>query len=714
MKLNKPVTIISRLTIYILIIITAAIISCGNPAKTPKGETQIVIFHINDVHAKIDNYPKIAWIVAEERKKNPHVFLMNAGDNFSGNPIVDMVEPKGEPVRVLMNHTGYDVMALGNHEFDYGQEVLRNFMQTATYPILCANVKVGKSGIIPQPEPFKILQTANGIKIAVLGLIQVEKSNGIPSTHPNNIVGLSFTDPLEVAPKYRYLRKENHVFIALTHVGLRNETKLAEQMGELDLVVGGHSHTVIREPQETNGVLITQAGGQAQYLGRIDLLVKDGKVVKKSGRLIPLASFKNEIPKLKEMVNKFNDNPLMDQVFAEIPRPLFNRMELGNLITDGLRKVHRLDIAFHNSGGIRSSHLKRRITLKDIYTLHPFSNRLVRFQMTPAEIRSLLTYDYERSKRLGLKVSGIHYTVTRTRDFKVKEIKLEDPEGKLLDETKTYAVGMNDYIASSFSFSHEDPGQSLEVTLAENLARYLKEWQDVTSGTRRHRAFEVFAVDNEMESIGKTTVVISGGSEIYPGSTSAGNLAADAVRNATGADIATYPTNQVNSGLAIPASSPYYKEYTPGLYRFSNTNKVVKASISGKDLRTFLLARSHRAGGADLQVSGMTYAILFNPAGDVEAVKCVLPDGKEMDDSTRYNVAFSQFDYKKYYNLEDKVTNPSDSEKTIEQMINDYNKSNPARPGSIDEERINIKGERDDIQPKENRMKDEGIMAQLF
>ncbi len=290
MKLNRRISWISCISIIIVLVVSMLPAGCsGSSRPAPGEETRIIIFHVNDPHAKIDSYPKMAWLVAEARKTNPHVYLMNAGDNFSGNPVVDLANPKGEPVRLLMNAMGYDAMALGNHEFDYGQGVLKNFMQKSNFPVLCANVKVGPSGIIPQPEPFKILTTSNGIRIAVLGLIQVDKDNGIPATHPKHLGGTTFSNPLEAAVKYRHLRKDNQVFIALTHVGLGNETKLAKKMAELDLIIGGHSHTAIANPKETNGVLITQAGGHGQYIGRIELVVKDGKVIKKSGRLIKLS-----------------------------------------------------------------------------------------------------------------------------------------------------------------------------------------------------------------------------------------------------------------------------------------------------------------------------------------------------------------------------------------------------------------------------------------
>jgi 2',3'-cyclic-nucleotide 2'-phosphodiesterase (5'-nucleotidase family) len=674
---------ISAAVLFLFLVTTWAAPAAVEPVKkTANEETRIVILHVNDAHCKIDNYPKIAWYVAQVKKKHPNVFFMNGGDNFSGNPVVDLYDPRGEPVRVLMNNMKYDVMVLGNHDFDYGQEILKRFIQKANYPIICANVKTNKA-VLPQPEPFTILKTANGIKLAILGLVHVEKDTGIPSSHPDNVKGLVFSEPIETAKKYRFLEKDNHVFIALTHLGYDGDMKLAGEMGELDLIVGGHSHTAVMEPGETNGVLIVQAGGQANYVGQVEVIVKNGRVIKKSGRLINVSSIKETDPELEKMVAKYNDNPVLDRVVAELPYSPAGKFELGHLITDGLRKMNHLDIAFHNSGGIRSPKLNRTVRLKDIYSLHPFGNSLVRYEMTPAEIRSLLRFDYERNKRLDLKASGIQYTIKRTADFKVKEIEIETPDGKPLDESKTYSVGINDYISQTYGFTHKDPGKSLMVTLAENLTRYLKEGKDVCRNIKSLRTFEIIAAGDGMTPIGKTAVDLSAEQAVNSGSSTAGNLVTDAIRKASGADIATYPTRQLRVGLVIPASSAVYREHIASFYRYSDRNKAVVAGIKGKDLRQFLLERCRMQGYADLQVSGMTYALRFDSSGEVQDVTCKLPDGKEIENTALYRVAFNDYEFRKIYKLENKTLHPTYGKKTVEQMVSDYIKSVGTLTGSI-------------------------------
>ncbi|MCX6581674.1 MAG: bifunctional UDP-sugar hydrolase/5'-nucleotidase [Candidatus Aminicenantes bacterium] len=460
----------------------------------------IVIFHMNDIHAQIDNFAKIATVIDNERKKNPNVFFMNAGDNFSGNPVVDQYIPKGEPILQLLNRLKVNVLELGNHEFDYGQEILKDAMKKARYPMICANVKVvpgeGGGAILPQPKPYVILKTKKGTKIAVLGVIQTEKDSHIPSTHPSKLKGLAFSDGIDAAQQYRYLKKKSNIFIALTHLGADGDEVLAQKIPELDIIVGGHSHTTIRDPKETNGVLITQAGSNAKFLGRIELTVTNGKITGKKGELIDVASLAVEDPEIKAMITKFNDNPEFNRIITTLPMELFGPDELGNLITDAVRNIDQLDMAFHNQGGIRLDRLGPEVRLKNIYKMLPFDNDIVLFEMTPAEIKTLLQHTYRKENGFDLKVSGIEYTVLVTpgtepgKPFKVKDIELRDEVGNLLDESKTYKVGINDYIAARYTFTHRDPGKALKTLLAPLLIDYLQKGGDVCKNIKKIRTHE--------------------------------------------------------------------------------------------------------------------------------------------------------------------------------------------------------------------------------
>lgn len=493
-RYNIPVI---RLTVLLVFAVLALMPACGGE-KAPTGTTKLIILHVNDVHAKIGKFAKIAGYAAKIKKENPDadVLLLNGGDNFSGNPAVDLYEPKAEPMYRLMGMMGFDAMAIGNHDFDYGQEPLKRFMDNVGCACLLANIQ-SNSPLLPQPQAFTVIKTKNHLKIAILGLLQVSKSTGFPSSHPKNLTGLTFMDPIETALKYRHLRNENHVFLALSHMGFRNDVILADKMSELDLIVGGHSHTRITEPEETSGVLITQAGGNGYYVGHIELTLENGKVIEKKGRLIDTRDIAEEDLKIKELADKYNDNPALNKVVTELPFSPKGKMELGNLITDGLCRLHNLDIAFHNNGGIRARFLPQAVKVKDIYALHPFSNLVVMIKMTPAEIRSLIINDYNRGKRADLQVSGLTVTITAGEDLLVKELKLSDTKGNPLDENKSYTVAMNSFMASSYKFDHQDPGTSLGITNAQSLKKFLEEQQVTEQEIKKTRIFVSKPGNNE-------------------------------------------------------------------------------------------------------------------------------------------------------------------------------------------------------------------------
>jgi 5'-nucleotidase/UDP-sugar diphosphatase len=439
-------------------------------------ESHIVIFHCNDVHGKIDNFAKVAILLDAERKSGADVFFFSAGDNFTGDPVIDKYDPPGEPIVDLLGRLHLDVLTLGNHEFDYGMDAVRRL--TARFRTVSANIEP-LPGVLPELKPYVVLTTKGGIKLVVFGLIQIEPGSGLPSTHPDKVKGLRFSDPLAKALELKKLRSSGQVLIGLTHIGHDQDLLLAQEMPELDLIIGGHSHTRVEVPDIVNGVLVAQAGGDDQLLGRIDLRLEDGRIVEKKGRLIDLGTVRDEDPALKALIAKYHENPVMARVIAKAPLEISGKDALGSLMTDAIRLAHGLDIVFQNNGGIRLNRLPQVITLHDAYTLDPFGNQVIEFNMTPAEIRSLIRNSCERRHEIDLQVSGISYIVHEDGAKQIREIKLLRPDGLELAEDRTYKVGLSSYIASSYRFDHKDPGRSLQSLTVDALIQYLESGIDL-------------------------------------------------------------------------------------------------------------------------------------------------------------------------------------------------------------------------------------------
>lgn len=433
--------------------------------------TKVIFLHINDPHGQIDNFPKLAAYVAMVKKNNPNVFLVCAGDIFSGNPVVDQYSQKGYPIIALMNACGFDAMTLGNRDFDYGQEFLAARMQDAVFPILGANIQV-VDGLIPEPIPYINLKTENGLNIGVLGLVQVNSESDIPDTNLANIAGIKFSEPFFAVNNYEFLENECTMLVGLTHLGEETDKQLGRQVGGLDLIIGGHSHTQIDNPRSSGNALVVQAKSFLQFLGRVDITLENDKVKQIEGQLIDFANLTEIDRQMQDMVDNFNNNAEWKRIIGSAPVPISGKDELGSLMTDAMCKVHELDIAFQNNAGIGLTSLERDITVDQMYELEPCGNEVIRFDMTPAEIRTLIAYSC-REKTIDLQVSGITYTVKLTGDL-IKEVELLDINGRPLDENQIYQVGMNAYVANHYEFTHQDPGKSTFVTVTDTLISYIE------------------------------------------------------------------------------------------------------------------------------------------------------------------------------------------------------------------------------------------------
>lgn len=432
---------------------------------------KVIILHTNDMHAKIDNLAKLAFLKDSLQKSNPLVFLVAAGDNFTGNPVVDMVSDKGFPMIDLMNRCGFDATAFGNHEFDLGQDFLNKRIAQASFPFICCNVDASRA-VLKQPPAFMFLNKGDSIRLVLLGIIQ-RGANGLPDSHPLRLTGLKFTDGIEKAREYTYLKQQYHNLIALTHLGVEEDIKLAESMPQLDLIIGGHSHTLLDTAKFIHGIMIVQAGSQLKWVGKTTITMIDGYILSKQDEIIPMTEIKSERKDVRILIDKYNDNDEMKRVVGRAVKAVKGYDELGALMTDAMRDKVKTDVALHNRGGIRIDSLRAgEITRKDIYQLDPFGNQLVTCNMTLEEIRMLICNAFNASKRPDLEVSGITYRILTDIDGKCMDVMIKNDSGKELS-AGNYTVAMNSYIASAYNFNHTGALQDHDITTAEVLIDYL-------------------------------------------------------------------------------------------------------------------------------------------------------------------------------------------------------------------------------------------------
>jgi 5'-nucleotidase / UDP-sugar diphosphatase len=188
-----------------------------------------------------------------------------------------------------------------------------------------------------------------------------------------------------------------------------------------------------------------------------------------------------------ELIGKYNANEELSRVVGVAEAPLEGSAQLGSLMCDAMAGAAKADIAFQNTGGIRVQSLpKGDITLRDIYRLDPFGNKIVTFRMNAAEIQTLICYAFDLEQRPDLEVSGMTYEVLKDTGGKCSGVIMKDNSGNLLDPGREYVVALNSYVAAAYKFTHGDPGVTSDLGTAEALISYLEQAGTVNySGVHR-------------------------------------------------------------------------------------------------------------------------------------------------------------------------------------------------------------------------------------
>lgn len=273
------------------------------------GETLITILHTNDQHSQIDPLPandryagkggvaRRATLVKQIRKENANTLLVDAGDSFQGTPYFNLY--KGEVEYKAMSAVGYDVVTLGNHDFDNGIDSLAAAMKFATFDFVSANYDVRGTAIEKRVKPY-VVRVIGGVRVGVFGLgIKLEGLNP-----PESFTGLKYYDPVKVSRgAVRALREVERcaMVVCLSHLGYYpkpkgeeiGDSQVVEQVDGIDFIASGHTHTFMKQPvlvRQPSGkdTVIFQVGKSGIYLGRVDFTVKANKVTAHAGRLLDL------------------------------------------------------------------------------------------------------------------------------------------------------------------------------------------------------------------------------------------------------------------------------------------------------------------------------------------------------------------------------------------------------------------------------------------
>ena len=441
------------------------VLACSKDENTsspiPQNNTkELTIFHINDQHGKLDNFSKIKYIIDQE-KELTNVMVVCGGDIFSGNPVVDNHNEKGFPMIDLMNKVGFDISTIGNHEFDYGEVILKDRFQQSNFEWVCANVNMNTTGI-PEPNEYKTI-TKNNVKVTFLGLVETNgKENAIiPSTHPWRVQNLTFQKYTSVINNYAQIKEteDSDLYIALTHLGENTDVSIANNYSYFDAIIGGHSHS--KTNTSVNNIPIFQAGSNLNYLGKIKLKIKNKNIESLSYDLINLTTYSNYDSSLKSIIDTYNEDANLDEVIG-YANAYHSTSQVGYFYTDALRNEMNVDLTFQNSGGIRASLNEGDILKSEIYSIDPFNNGSVTYTMTVAEIKNFL-------KNSG---SGFYYS-GGTIEQQGTDIVIKNETQEILSDNFNLKIGLNDYIPAVYDSYFTQTPTFLPYTTAEAIINYL-------------------------------------------------------------------------------------------------------------------------------------------------------------------------------------------------------------------------------------------------
>ncbi len=434
----------------------------GHAAATLK----LTILHMNDPHAHylpykdkepeepIGGFAKAAKLIsdleARNRGRGRHTLIFLAGDLFMGTPFSTAF--KGKLGVKLMNEMKFTAMAVGNHEFDYGQEnlfqELRPLMQ---FPLLSANVRNQAGEHVFEKVVIKKFPNSR-TRVVIFGLTTTDTPI---TTHPNNVKGLIFDDPIQIAQDILKDCKEKDLIIAVTHLGFEQDKKLAEACPKIDVIVGGHSHTAIEKPVKVRDTIICQAGAYARYVGKLSLDVVDGKVIRYKGGLIFLSPKAKEDEKIAAIIaeykalldSRLNEVVGKSEIFLEGTRSVIRsgrETDLGRLIAYILALNAGTEVTIINGGSIRAGVNQGDITLGDLYTVLPFSGTVVKMDMLGEHLEAVLQKSADLPEGSGGKLQLFGMTL-KTEGGRVK---IEKIRGQDFDRAKVYSVATNDFLAA--------------------------------------------------------------------------------------------------------------------------------------------------------------------------------------------------------------------------------------------------------------------------
>jgi len=478
MKKNKFLNIVAVLAVFM-----AACLFVSIEAPANNDYHTLTILHTNDVHGRLQpiNYGEFknvggfasrAKLVKEIKSENENVLTLDGGDFAQGTMYFKFFS--GLPEAKFMSKVGYDAIELGNHEFDKGIPTLQKIIEASKTPVLCANIEFLHNQKLQNKIKPYVIKKYNGFNVLVIGVI-AEDLKVLTGDYKN----FEVKPPAEKVSEIIKNQGSNaDLIVVLSHEGVGEDLKLAKAVPEINIIVGGHSHTFLKQPEKVfhgkTYTLIAQSGEFGVDLGKMDIEFanKEIKTYKYEQILVDGSKqdkyFAKKTNKLTKKINK-----IASQKIGEVGAPIDVRKDLikkqltngGAFVLKAIKeKFPQADVVIINSGSIRSNKIIDVGALKksDIFELYPFDDSIVLTKITGAELKSVLetsSSGLPRQSGCFLQTLGINYSVNTQNQpqivsgdglkivkygNRVSDVKIN---GKTLENEKYYTIATNDFVS---------------------------------------------------------------------------------------------------------------------------------------------------------------------------------------------------------------------------------------------------------------------------
>lgn len=483
----------------IVAIAALSVSSLGLSTAASFADYTLNILHINDWHSRIESNNKYeSTCSAEEETKNEciggaarlvtaisqerdklkgqNVLLLNGGDNFQGSLFYTTYKGKAEAE--FLNQMKFDAMTVGNHEFDDGEDALAPFLDVIGFPVLSANVKASAASKVGDRIKPSVVLEVGGQKIGIVGAVTTDTPE-IASPGPNITIE---DDIATITAEVKKLEAEGvNKIIALTHVGYPRDKELIARIPGVDIVVGGHSHSLLSNTDakaegpyptmvdnpEGYKVPVTQAASYSKYLGEFQVVFDDNGVVKeaKGDPILLDSTIKPDEGVLKRVAELGAPiEELKKKEVSETTGPIdgsrdncrARECEMGDMVADAILdrvKDQGVTIVFQNGGGLRASIDAGVVTMGEVLTVLPFQNTLSTFELTGKDIVASLesgVSEIEETKGKFPQVAGLKYSFDKSvkpNEGRIKSVEVqENGAWTPIDPAKTYLVATNNYV----------------------------------------------------------------------------------------------------------------------------------------------------------------------------------------------------------------------------------------------------------------------------